>query len=155
MSTANAHLQCGNLLFSCILSISLSAKCSVPKSAGFSTFRYFCDGLLSARHRFLHPQDLGMEMSHSSTPRLDAIAFDAVTSIRLRGLTTFAMSAAMDTAPRAVDALLINASHSVSPEHVATTFLGRCRRCKDMPTKHHVRRRSRPSGLRAARPVAV
>ena len=89
-----------------------------------------------------------MEMSHSShTRRLEAIAFDAVASTRTRGVTTFAMSAAMATAPRALDALLVNAKNSASPELVATTFLS-CRRCKEMPAKHHTRRRSRPSGLR-------
>ena len=41
--------------------------------------------------------------------RLEAIAFDAVASTRTRGFTTFAMSAAMATAPRALDALLVNA----------------------------------------------
>ena len=45
-----------------------------------------------------------------STPRLEAIAFDAVASSTCtRGFTTFAMSAAMATAPRAPDALLVNA----------------------------------------------
>ena len=43
------------------------------------------------------------------TPRLEAIAFDAVASTRTRGFTTFDMSAAMATAPRALDALLVNA----------------------------------------------
>ena len=38
------------------------------------------------------------------TLRLEAIAFDAVASTRTRGFTTFDMSAAMATAPRALDA---------------------------------------------------
>ena len=37
--------------------------------------------------------------------------------------------------------------NSASPEHVATTFPSCCRRGKEMPAKHHIRRRSRPSGL--------
>ena len=89
--------------------ISLWAKCVVPKSAWFS-----------------HPGTFAMVKSRRSTascthktwvwrclarptPRLEAIAFDAVASTRTRGLTTFAMSAAVATAPRALEALLVNA----------------------------------------------
>ena len=78
-------------------------------SAGFSTPSTFRDGQLTACHRLLHPQDLGLEMSHSPTPRLEAIAFDAVASTRTRGFTTFDTSAA-------------NAWNSASPELVASKF---------------------------------
>ena len=88
---------------SCIF---LCAKCFIPMSAGFSTPRTFTV-VSSRRATLLHPQDLGMETSHSH--HHEAIAFDAVTSTRTRGFTTFAMSAAMATAPRALDALLVSA----------------------------------------------
>ena len=123
MSTSNVHLQCGNLLFSCILSISLWAKCLVPKSAGvfhisvFFAMVSFRRATASCTHKTWEWRCL------FRLPRvLTRSPSTLCTSTRLRGVTTFAMSAAMDTAPRAVDALLINASHSVSPEHVPPRF---------------------------------
>ena len=76
-----------------------------------------------------------------STPRLEATAFDAVASTRTRGLSTFAMSATMATAPRA--------SRSTLPHFELVP--DEAMRCPPS----HVRRRSRPSGLRASRPIAV
>ena len=105
-----------------------------PKSAGFShpgTFAMV--GSRRATASCTHKTWVWRCLTRH-TPRLEAFAFDAVASTRTRGLTTFATSAAMATSPRAPEALLVNA---------------------DMPAQHHVRRRSRRSGLRASRPVAV
>ena len=61
--------------------------------SGIFDSRHFHDGQLTARHRLLHPQDLGMEMSHSL--RLRALRQSPSTrwrSCRTRGFTTFDMS---------------------------------------------------------------
>ena len=85
--------------------ISLWAKCFVPMSAGFSTPDTFT--MINSR-RATASCTLKTWVWRCLTPRLEAVAY-AVASTRTRGFTTFAMSAAMATAPRALDALLVNA----------------------------------------------
>ena len=93
-----------------------------PHVSGIFDSQHYRDGQHAACHRLLHPQDLIVEMLTRSTPRLLAIAFDAVASTRTRGFTTFAMFAAVAISPRALDAPLVSAQNSASRELVATTF---------------------------------
>ena len=86
--------------------ISLRAKCFVLMSAGFSTPGTFT--MVSCTHKTWVWRCLTRP-----TPRLWATAFDALASTHTRGFTTFAMSAAVATAPRALDALLVNTKNQL------------------------------------------
>ena len=107
--TLNVLPLCDNLLFSCIRAHPSEPSVSSPKSAGFShpgTFAMISSRrtIASCPHKTWVWRCLTL-----ATPRREAIAFDAVASTRTRGLTTLATSAASATAPRALEALLVNA----------------------------------------------
>ena len=92
-----------------LVHLPLGQVCVVPKSAWFShpgTFAMVNSrrATASCTHKTWVWRCLARP-----TPRLEAIAFDALASTRTRGLTTFAMSAAVATPPRALEALLVNA----------------------------------------------
>ena len=105
----------------------------------FNSRHFFPDGQLTACHRLLHPQDLGMEMSHSAP-------HGASPPLTCQQPWPLRPKLSMLTLGQCVKLSFARACR----HHI----LSCCRRSKEMPAKHHVRRRSRPPGLRASRPVA-
>ena len=86
-ATPNAHPRPSGDMAACSLQAFVHLPLNQvfrPHDSGIFDSRHFQDGQLSAGHRLLHPQDLGMEVSHSSrsAPRGNRL--------RRRGVLSFA-----------------------------------------------------------------